>query len=389
VIAALELARPAALLALLLPVALLLGSRALARPERVATGTLAIWRRVLASPVESAPLRRRRIPPAVLLLALALVLGALALAGPRAGLPDTRRTWRFLVDGNASMDLPFRPGGKATRRDRAFEKARDWLSRDGSSADLVRVDRPGRLGSEDDLDDAIWITDRAPSPPPVRAAWFASGGAAVPGPVAVEGAARFDWDGKVLVEVPGAAPARSVEVRGKLPPAIAGVLDAWAAARNATVRGSEPPALVVLGAGSGAPVRTEAARDGWSASIELGSAAAANEETPLETWLADREGRRLVAVETGRVVCPWVSMEDPRGDPAAFAVSWARLFDRAVLPPPGVVALADRAAADEASHPPSPEALSARPRPESPLPAWLAGAACLCVAGAWMLGSRW
>jgi hypothetical protein len=38
-----------------------------------------------------------------------------------------------------------------------------------------------------------------------------------------------------------------------------------------------------------------------------------------------------------------------QGDPAAFAVSWAQLFDAALLPPRGVVALEERQAAGAAS----------------------------------------
>jgi hypothetical protein len=43
-----------------------------------------------------------------------------------------------------------------------------------------------------------------------------------------------------------------------------------------------------------------------------------------------------------------VRMQDPGGDPAAFAVSMAELFDACLLPPPDVVALRDRAPAGDA-----------------------------------------
>jgi hypothetical protein len=40
-------------------------------------------------------------------------------------------------------------------------------------------------------------------------------------------------------------------------------------------------------------------------------------------------------------------LDEIRGDPAAFAVSWAELFDSAVAPQRGVVALEERALAGE------------------------------------------
>jgi hypothetical protein len=387
VTAELELAEPAWLLALLLPIALLLGARAFVRPERLATGTLEIWRRVAGERAPASPRRRRRIPPAVLLLALGLALGAVALARPRFSTSSARRSFRLLVDGSPSMDLAL---GSGTRRDRAEAMARAWISREFPDAGLVRVVRPGRLGLEDDVDGAIWITDRAPSPPPAHAGWFASGGPAVPGPVAVDGTTRFDWDGKDLVAVADGTPRRTIVVRGALPKPVAGVLEAWASARGAMVGTTDPAALAVVGAGTGAPVRAEASRDGWSAAIEItASAPDSDADGPLEAWIADPSGRKLLSFGAGRVHCPWSSMEDPRGDPAAFAVSWASLFDRAVLPPPGIVALADRASSGtEASSPPSAGSTPAGPLPRNLLPAYLAAAACLCAAGAWCLSGR-
>ncbi len=390
-IAGLEFARPLGFLALVLPVALLLGARAFARPERLATGTLAIWRRVLANPVPAAPRRTWKLPPAVLLLAIGLALGSFALAGPRIGEPRAPRSFRLLVDGSASMDLPIAIGAAQTRRDRAEVSARAWLALHAPGASVRRVVRPGRIGSDDDAEDAIWITDRAPSPPPERAAWFASGGPAVPGPIAVEGTTRFDWNGTSIVTVEGGAPRRSIEVRGALPRPVAAVLDAWAAARNAVVGPGDRAALVVSTAGEGAPFRADASRDGWSASVDLAGAAPDTDgDGPLESWLADPSGRKLVAFGRGRVDCPWTSMEEPRGDPAAFAVSWASLFDRAALPPPGVVALADRSAAgDESARPPRDAGDARDRRGESLVPAVLAFAACACAAGAWWLAAKW
>jgi hypothetical protein len=78
-------------------------------------------------------------------------------------------------------------------------------------------------------------------------------------------------------------------------------------------------------------------RDGWSA-----SSVAAGAPAPLSTWLEDAEHRALVSFAPGRIESALVSMGDPEGDPAAFAVSWAKLFDDAVLAPPGVIELGER-----------------------------------------------
>jgi len=242
---AIEIARPFGLLALAFPAALLLASRVLARPQRLATGTLAIWRRLVETPVPSASHRTRRIPPAVLLLAIGLALGTFALAGPGILEPEADRPWRLLVDGSPSMDLPWAASGAGeTRREHAEAMARAWLAMRAPTASVQRVRRTGAPGSADDVDDAIWITDRVPSPPPEHAAWFSSGGAAVPGPVAVDGTTRFDWDGTAIVRVEGGAPRRSVEVRGTLPRAVALVLEAWAPVRNAVVGRNAAVALL-------------------------------------------------------------------------------------------------------------------------------------------------
>jgi hypothetical protein len=265
--------------------------------------------------------------------------------------------------------------------------ARDWLERQPPGADAEWIERSRPFGPEDDEPDALWVTDRAPTPPPRRAGFFASGGPAVPGPIAVDGSTRFDWDGKRIVEVAGGAPKRRVEVHGELPAPIARFLDAWAGARGAVVaaQGDDRPVLVLDGAppgSGGTPATFEAGRDGWTAQgAALGAAPNSDAEGPLATWLADASGRALVTTGAGRVHCPWSSMEEPRGDEAAFAVSWAELFDRAALPPPGVIELGERAAAGEES---SASPSAARGSKSSavdapPIDAWIAAAALLCT----------
>jgi len=101
-----------------------------------------------------------------------------------------------------------------------------------------------------------------------------------------------------------------------------------------------------------------------------------------KAWL----GRRplpVVRVAPGLVWTAWCEMDEPRGDPAAFAVSWARLFDEMLLPPAGVVSLTERQAAGEPSfRAPSPPltflSTGGLRNPERAGPAvWLAGLAAL------------
>ena len=53
----------------------------------------------------------------------------------------------------------------------------------------------------------------------------------------------------------------------------------------------------------------------------------------------------VVRWRSGAVLVGLTGLDGPQGDPAAFVVSWSELFDAAVRPAPGVVSLAERAAA--------------------------------------------
>ena len=334
-----EWARPLALLALALPVALLLASRLHERPVEIATGTLDLWKRVLAARPPPSGRARRRIPPAVWLLAAALALGALALAGP-ARPAKSSRALRVLVDRSPSMELPL---GSGTRRERALAMANAWIDANLPRGSPIEwIDREEPFGPDDDRPDTLWVTDRAPEPPPARAGFVASGGSAVPGPIALDGTTRYDWDGERIAAVRDGAPQRSVAVIGELPRPIADVLAAWAQARGARIapKYERGVSLGLTTAVSGSRRDLDVGRDGWSA-----RAAVLDVPIDLTTWLEDAEHRTLVAWRPGLVASAIVSLDDPRGDPAAFAVSWAQLFDSAVLPPPGIVELAERRAA--------------------------------------------
>lgn len=425
-IADLEWARPGGLWALALPVIVLLLVRLLARPAAQFTGTLALWSRLEQASIARGARSHRRIPPAVWLLALALSFGALALAGPRLPSEKEQRVWYVIVDRSPSMYLPSEGG---TRIVRALTLARDalqrlvlagdrvqWIAPNGTAGEIViareppeewlrapHLPRPEPGWSDQDREGVLWVTDRAPTRLPRHAGLLASGGAAVPGPVSAQGTTRFDWNGEALVEVPGGAPARRVARTGTPPPILASMLDTWATARGWSL---DPASSSEIGlevrtirTAAGAEKQAiDAGRDGWSARGEMTSTASSGDaEGALELWLAARvagdPSRRLALVTfgPGRIESAWSAMEDPRGDPAAFAVSWAELFDRAALPASGVVELSERldAGAPQVIEPRA--SISLEDRERRALATWdaaLALLACILSVAALLWGRR-
>lgn len=422
--------RAPGLVALALPVVLLLVSRLRTRPPTRPTGTYALWRRIAGAAPAEARANRPRIPLAVWLLAAGLAAGAVALGGPRLERPEGPRQWTVVVDHSPSTALAWRaedgPGSSAgdSRLERALAAAADWVDEHVRAGDRVRWLSAARephdaLGPEppprrwqlpaerpverpdwtlNDRAGTLFVTDRAPDPRPAEAGWFASGGAAVHGPVAVDGRDRLDWDGEKLVRVPGAIVPGCVALPAEgVPAPLRGIVAAWAASRGLDVAAAEPDdcALAIVAA-RGTPDATPVtcARDGWSARA---TTTAGGLEVPaavrsVERWLTDGE-RALVLASPGEIRLGLLTMEEPAGDPAAFAVSWSRLLDRYALSPPGVVVLDDRRPAGEASSrepapPPAASDVGAQ-RAEVPVDAWLAAVSALfalAAIGAGLLG---
>ena len=372
-----EWGRPAGVWALLLPFVVLLFARFRARPEARATGALSVWREI--APVEAPRARgvRPRIPLAVWLCAAGLAAGALALAGPRLGAPPLPRGFVVVVDQSPSMFLPRDAGGER-RLDAARERALAWLDAAGRARDRVRWigsagveaelafgtppppelweapawEAPEPTWSRFDLPGAVFVTDRVPAVLPSRAGLAAAGGEAVPGPIGVAGADRVDWDGARLVRVPGAAPVRGARAAPDLPEVVATMLAVWAGERGLEDAADAPLALAVVPAPGPPPrvdVRVE--RAGWALS---GSAPATGLAPPpgppaATTWLSGRDAAGasvpLVAWRPGTVFVALAAASEPEGDPAAFALAWSELFDRAALPAPGTVPFGERQAA--------------------------------------------
>ncbi len=428
---ALDWARPAGLTALALPVVLYLLARARSRPPEIATGTLEIWQSLPSHPVLRDTRARRSVPSAIWFLIGALAAGALAAAGPRLAGPRAPRIWTILVDHSPSTSLPPTPSsGDAKRRriDVALERARAWLAEHGEAGDRVVWWSPARplvelpLGEppsdqwlahppwfapepEFELHDtptSIWVTDRAPLAPPRLAGCFASGGESIAGPIACDGRDRIYWNGSALVVVPDAIGERTVALdpdRASLPDELVELFALWARERGFEVEPGEAPVLTLEAAGTatGSETDVEGGRDLWRArgrAISGGIPASEFGDPSAEVWLASEptggEAWVLVLAAPGRVVLAWRELETLSGDPAAFALSWSRLFDRCALPPSGIVPLAERADAG-ASLERTPRAGEASELSGGAagrvIDAWLAGGAALCaLAAAWSAG---
>lgn len=384
----LSLARPWALTALVLPLAYLWWVVLAHRPRSIVVGTLALWKDVPRVVVRDGARRRGRPPLAALLVASALALGVLAWSGPRPGRARPVRTWTCLLDTSASMGLAH---AGTTRLELALDAARTWLRANAAPEDVVlwrtpdraplrlaRDERPpetwcspvrGAGGTppwaREDAAGTLWITDRSPATPPTRAGLFASGGAAVPGPVAADGRRVVTWDGERLLE---SAATRTPLVylrapRGsRVPAVLERLVDAWCEARafaRVDASSGDTDLVVELVPSAGAVgSEVELARDGWEARGRLAIDEAPVVEGAGELWLAAETGAtraRVVTRTPGRVTVNLAELDEPRGDPVPFALSFGRLLDESALPPTGVVALAERMDAGEA------RAIAARP----------------------------
>lgn len=415
--------RPWGFVAWLLPIAVILLARRTSRAPLVATGTLEIWQRVAAELPSRGRRARRPLPPAAWCAVAALALGAFALCGPSWQLPPGARTWRVVLDRRPAM---FLRDGSATRIERAVALARAWLDEHAHEHDDVewialvgprsasrsgrappaewlrapRVPLPAPDWSAVDREDAVWVSDGPPATAPRHAGLVLSGGRAIPGPIGASGTTRWDWDGERVVAVPHGVGARTVRIDGALVAPIERVLRIWASERGLSIDAgsSADVALRVISHGDADVQPAHAARDGWWASVDVGAAPSSDDDGELETWLSaeleSRAGGRRAALTRGpgRIDVALVRMQDPAGDPAAFAVSMAELFDACLLPPPDVVALRDRASAGEARVSAPLAVATGSPAAEmhwrgAPLDAWFALAALAAALAAVAIAS--
>ncbi|MCC6406693.1 MAG: hypothetical protein IT453_05985 [Planctomycetes bacterium] len=372
-----ELEHPRLAWLALAPLALWLFARIVRAPD-APSGTVELWRELEATRPSA---RRRTLANWRFWCAsVALVAAAFALAGPLKRGALARPSWRILVDTTPSMFLAVGGAGGPTRLARALELAEPWLAARAAKLDaLVWVrwngatfeERPGErcpaewLRAPDSVVLSVpfercagagwvWITDVARDARKVAGdarpgddarespdvGLFASGGATVPGAIAESAEGLLEWRGDELVARPRTA--TGVRVDPACPEPLRELADAWASARGLTV-GREPAVLALVAVADGTATPVRAARDGWSLAGSARPLALAADE---RAWLVDGE-RVLVAASAGRVRVAFETLEEPGGDPAAFAVAWSELFDDARRPEPGVVPLEERRAAGE------------------------------------------
>lgn len=348
--------RPWAIALLALPLLVFLLSMRSDQPRTVVLGTARFFR-----PSDSAGgnQRARRLTLSRLLAILALVAGTIGLLGARPSKSGVaRESFSVIVDRSPSMYLPVDPTDPkgATRMDRAVEallgafwsravvgeESTDqpeidlvWMSGSAGagSAPVVRalpdgpppefltaprIPRTEPQFSAFDEQGTVWVTDRRPEFEPKAAGLSASGGPAVPGPVSLTPEGARLWNGRKdgAMQLDASYPRPRVAVAATLNPMLAEFIGLWADARG-VLRVTGAAELEVVGTvGEG--------EEEWSV-----VAGVPHRMQPGRMEIGGRE-----------------SLELPE-DPAAFAVAWARLLDRALLPSPGVVSLHERSMAGD------------------------------------------
>ncbi len=391
----------------------------------VPSGTLGLWKQ-LSSSTSQRGARWTLPPPFANCLAGCLALCALALAGPgRAPVAKAQAT--IVLDLGPSMQLPDGDTSSSrTRLESAVERAQAWLVdrhasevaiwidplapgasvraarppsqwlapgvQDASPADWRRFDQPG----------VLWISDHVPCDP-LQAELVCLGARAVPGPVAVDGADRVDWDGSALQRQAGQAPELWMELDPGLGRALADVVAHWAGARGIQVHSpaSAPgerertrACLVIEASGPATGRPLDVTHQGWSAPgvlLEQSALASAVARPRVRSvWLQDAQHGALVTWTPGRIECSWYPTKAPQGDAGDTALSFARLFEAALVAPPPVVSAHARA---RQSGPSNSSATHAGARPvaqaERSFPASRARASavlCLLAAGLGLLG---
>jgi hypothetical protein len=219
--------------------------------------------------------------------------------------------------------------------------------------ELIRGAQRPRIWNRFDSGDCMWLPTSGGGAAPRLAGLPELAFEAVPGPAALLRSGKCLWwePGSEMAEreLPlGAAPA-TVLLQGAalaVGTPIGDVALAWAQSRGlATSREASvlnavlhlegmddlAPRAVSLGARLG--------RDGWNAQGTWMD----GEAVSLEPWIAN-DGRVIIGWRPGYIRVGLAALSEPSGDPAAFAVSWSNLFDRAALAGAGVVSVAARMA---------------------------------------------
>lgn len=382
---------PAALVALVLPLAVLLLSFMRRRPRPVALGTARFFQ---AGGEAEASRRRWHLPGARFWAVVALLLGILASARPR---PSAEEEAVYLltvhVDRSPSMFLPMDPDAPDGERrvDRALAATANWLETldDGRRRAVIRwrALEPGgldvTLDSGQGVPAALYRPPSRAMAPPQWGRWaapgavfvtdsaelvgalegsgvglFASGGPMVPGPVSAGPGGLLLWDGTdgPLVPQDSAEPPLRVHVGDGLPESIGSLVRLWAEERGfPRTEAEEGAGLRVRGAfeGVGPGARSDgeiaAGRDGWSAALDGIAPLPLGAREGWRPWLVGGGGECLVRARPGEVEVGFAVVRPAPATMEAFAVSWARLLDEHLVPPAVVVSMGERGAAGASS----------------------------------------
>lgn len=370
------------------------------RPVRLPSGTLALWKQVGSGGMQEAEHTSPRLSWRAWCWLLGILAGGLAVATPRLPEGTAPELQRLLLDRSPSMFLPLEVGGTETRYESALRRALGDLDERGVPA-AARIwmtrgveDVPGErppvawskppLRPQTELDPALasdadltLITDREREN---LGGLFASGGAAIPGQIGEWQGRAILWNGTSLVEG-GTQDARRVLRQADLPSALGDLVDFWMLERGLhPAENAAESSLILRMDLDGPPTAFEAGRDGWAV---RGQAVAL--ESVGSTWLRDEAGRALVTLPgPGQVLVGLRELEPPRGDPAAWAVSWSRLLDRVLLPRPTWVSVEERAAAGASSSRSVPGVPQKGAGEPAPVAAWLALLSLLLGLGAFL-----
>lgn len=408
--AMLVLDAPAWLALLALPLALAWWTaRKSAAPDEP-TGTLELWR---AAQLEAPHAARGawRWPLRTLFALAALVAACLALTQPVWRPRSGPVVWRVVVDARAALGLPApaEVGASAwgqTRAQRALELATGALERvreDGDRAEWWLVSGEHVLATSSTLPSnwppldeqlcghsaptwerydelgTLWVTDCGAALEPRHAGLAASGAAPTPGVIARWPGRAVEWNGSASMELDDPAPLVALALDARRGP-LGRALAAWCSARGASLCDpascGDAASLRVEFAALDAVERCAGGRAGWRLAGRCGVLEPS--ARPHNVLLAEdgARARPLLRVERGRVASALEPDAELSGDGAAFAVSCAEAFDRALLPIAPVVALEERQRSE------APRELAPR-RPADPgapprdLAGWCAAAAAL------------
>ncbi len=375
------------------------------------TGALSLWRRAVL-PSDSSDARRRDSLPRYMQAALgALALGILALAGPeRVGAKAQGPQWVFVLDRSPSMFLEVEgPAPRVTRIARAMQLAlelcqrenvgperREWLTFAADGEHRMRAERPPDewlatewgIGASTpwgqvDTPRHVWVSDCSPAIAPVWAGRVHSGAVPAPGAIADLGEMELFWDGAQVLERPRVGARAGLFLGAELPEAIATLARLWADGRGISIASeSDRRCLSIESVATNLPIVEGRAQGvGWSAPARAACLPRGDDGIPWSEFVAADGPRGPAAIwRSGKIKLALTSLAAEEADPAAFALCWSELFDRARAPDGAVVSYGERAlqGAPRVEPPRAPPSADSREATElAALPALLAAALAL------------